>query len=290
MAVYLGDSGFVELKRDTLGDELITQLDPADVNEDRRRFSVDFAAGSLITGDAVEIATLDGSDLQLVAGHHYPDGRWYVHVDPAGGLRLYKSFEASLTGLMETALPLETPAVAKQVSLRTRNGRFRPIGRIREFELTTSRETVDVTLLGKEFRQHYEAGLISGQGSMTTLWEHSYSLCDPAYSSNAPEFPVYLARLVLRIQQGADFLGRFFIHHDAADVVGASSVWYEGDCIVTNVAVTVRPTEVIETRVEFVTSGTVALHLGRPPSYLLQEDGERILQESGDGLLLEWET
>ena len=184
-----------------------------------------------------------------------------------------------------------TPAATKLVTIHTRNNRFRCLARIKDFEITTSRETVDTTLLGAEFRQQYEAGLISGQGSMNAFWEHAYALCDADYRSNAPEFPVYLAQLVVRIQQGADFTGRFFIYHDADSNDGLNnSVWYEADCVVTNVAVTVAATQTIDTRIEFVTSGPVLLKMGRPPAYLLQEDGDLLLQEDGSRIFLEGGT
>jgi hypothetical protein len=288
VAIYLGNAGSVELKRDALGGALETQLDPSDVNIDRKRFSVDFASGSLITGDLIEIATLDGSNLGLVAGHNYPDGKWYAHVDVAGGLRLYTTFGKALSGELSDALPLVEPPTRKAIQIHTRNRRYRCMARIRDFEITTTRETVDTTLLGQEFRQQYEAGLISGQGKMSALWEHSYSICDAGAAANSPEFPVYLAQLVIRMQQGADFSGRFFIYHDPDSSDGLNnSVWYEADCVVTNVAVTVAPTAVIETQVEFVTSGPVVLKMGRPPAYLLQEDGDLLLQEDGSGIFLE---
>lgn len=284
MAVYLGNSGFVELKRDALGEALQTHLDPSDVNVDRKRFSVDFSSGALLTGDQIEIATVDGSALELVAGHNFPDGRWYVHIDAAGGLRLYADFEKSLGGRPEEALDLVSPSTTKLVTIHTRNSQYRCLARIRDFEITTTRETVDVTLLGAEFRQQFEAGLISGQGSINAFWEHAYAQCDPDRKSSIPEFPVYLAQLVVRIQQGADFMGRFFIYHDSD---GSQSIWYEADCIVTNVAVVVAPTQTIDTRIEFVTSGPIALKMGRPPAYLLQENGQLILQEDGNRITLE---
>jgi hypothetical protein len=285
MAVYLGDTGLVELKRDALDTALMTQLDPSDVNVDRKRFSVDFASGSLVSGDHLEIATVDGSLLQLVAGHAYPDGRWYVHVNQAGGLRLFDTFEKAVSGRVEDALPLELPTRIKQIKIRTRNSRYRCVARIKDFEISTTRETVDTTLIGDEFRQQYEAGLISGQGTLNCLWEHAYAICDPDYTTNAPEFPVYLASLVVRIQQGADFSGRFFIYNSGSSRV--NSVWYEADCVVTNVAVTVPAGGLIETTIQFVTTGPVQLRSGMPPSYLLQESGDFILQESGSRIQLE---
>ena len=59
MPIYFGSTGFIELKRDALNSDLETSLDPADVNTTKKRFSVDNAAGSLITGDQIEIETVD---------------------------------------------------------------------------------------------------------------------------------------------------------------------------------------------------------------------------------------
>ena len=57
MSVYLGDKGRVELARVESGRFLRSELSPSDVNVERRRFSVNFALGALITGDLITIAT-----------------------------------------------------------------------------------------------------------------------------------------------------------------------------------------------------------------------------------------
>jgi hypothetical protein len=285
MAIYLGNSGGVELKRDSITNWLETQLDPADVNVSRKRFSVDFSSGSLITGDQIEIATVDGTNLELVSGHNYPDGRWYAHIDEAGGIRLYSTFDTAVTGGITNALTLVEPSTSKNIQIRTRNSQFRSVARVRSYEITTERETVDLTQCGDEFRRQYEAGLISGQGSLECIWEHSAGGGRTGSATTNLEFPAYLARLVIRIQQGADFIGRFFIYEGSAQ---EDSVWYEADCVVTNVAVTVPATDLIETNIQFVTNGPFALKQGKPPSYLLQEDGALLLQEDGSSIALEY--
>ena len=73
MGVYFGQSGEIALKRDALQSALQTKLDPFDVNTSTKRFSVDHSSGSLLTGDEVEIETVDGSTLELVNGH---SSRW----------------------------------------------------------------------------------------------------------------------------------------------------------------------------------------------------------------------
>jgi len=286
MGVYFGQSGEIALKRDSLQSTLSTKLDPSDVNTSRRRFSVDHSSGSLLTGDKVDIATADKSTLELVNGHSYEDGSWYINVDPVGGLRLYDTFAKAIEGLQSTALALVVPSASKDILIKTRNENFRHVANVRDFEMTTSREQVDLTNLGDEFRNQYEAGIISGQGTMTCIWEHSYETGNRKtdYGTDS-EFPFYLAQLIVRTQQGSDFNGLFYIYRDTNNA--KNNVYYEANCIITNVAVSVSPAEVIETRIEFVTNGAVKLKTGDTPGYLLQENSDKILQENLSPILLE---
>jgi len=284
MAIYFGSTGFIELKRDALNSDLATSLDPADVNTTKKRFSVDNAAGSLITGDQIEIETVDKSNLELLSGHSFPDLRKYIHIDDMGGIKLYDTFASALAGEVSGALTLTAPSTKKDILIRTRNTRFRPLAKITEFEITTTRDTVDVTNLGEEFRQQYENGLISGQGTIQTIWQHrNFQLDTEDFAS--PEFPVYLSQLLVRMQQGSDFEGRFYVYHDPSQ--STNSVWYQSNCVVTNVAVSVPAVGIVEARIEFVTNGEIRLHNGVPPSFLLLESSDKILQEDGDGILLE---
>ncbi len=286
MGVYFGQSGEIALRRDALQSALRTKLDPADVNTSTKRFSVDHSSGSLLTGDEVEIETADGSTLELVSGHNYPDGKWFINVDPVGGMRLFDTFPKAIEGVQTNALTLVSPSAAKDILIKTRNERYRHVAGVKDFEMTTTREQVDLTNLGDEFRNQYEAGLISGQGSMSCIWEHSYDTGTRKneYGSD-PEFPFYLAQLIVRTQQGSDFDGLFYIYRDSSD--SRKNVYYEANCIITNVAVSVAAAEVIETRIEFVTNGQVRLKTGDTPGYLLQESTDRILQENESPILLE---
>ena len=284
MAIYFGSTGFIELKRDALNSQIGTSLNPADVNTSKKRFSVENINGSLITGDQVEIETVDGSNLELLSGHNFPDLRKFIHIDDMGGIKLYNTFATALAGEVADALTLIAPSSTKDILIRTRNTRFRPLAKITEFEITTTRDTVDVTNLGEEFRQQYENGLISGQGTIQTIWQHrNFQNDTPDF--NSPEFPVYLSQLLVRVQQGADFEGRFYVYNDPSQ--STNSVWYQSMCVVTNVAVNVPASGLVEARIEFVTNGEIRLHNGVPPSFLLQENSDKILQEDGDGILLE---
>ena len=286
MSVYFGQSGQIALKRDALNSAIRTKLDPYDVNVDSKRFSIDHSTGSLITGDEVEIKTADGSTLELVNGHSYPDIKKFINIDPVGGIRLFDTFAAAIEGNQANAITLVAPSSAKDVLVTTKNDNFRHLAKVRDFEMTTSREQVDLTNLGDEFRNQYEAGLISGQGSMNCIWEHSYESEDRANNYGTdPEFPFYLAQLVVRTQQGSDFDGVFYIYRDNNNA--KNNVYYEANCIITNVAVTVSASEIIETRIEFITNGVVALKIGDTPGVLLQEDTDRILQENDSRIMLE---
>ena len=284
MSIYFGSTGFIELKRDTLNSDIVSSLNPDDVNTTKKRFSVDNVTGSLITGDQIEIDTVDKSNLELLSGHNFPDLRKYIHIDDVGGIRLYDTFSAALAGEVTDALTLTVPSSTKNILIRTRNNRFRPLAKITEFEITTTRDTVDVTNLGEEFKRQYENGLISGQGTIQTIWQHRNFQNDTKEFSN-PEFPVYLSQLLVRIKQGADFEGRFYVYHDPSQ--STNSVWYQSMCVITNVAINVPASGLIEARIEFITNGEIRLHNGVPPAFLLLESTDRLLQENGEGILLE---
>tara|TARA_R100001198_G_scaffold50489_2_gene28198 strand:- start:22834 stop:23673 length:840 start_codon:yes stop_codon:yes gene_type:complete len=279
MSVYLGYEGDVELQRVETGRGLRSELAPSDVNVARKRFSVNFALGALITGDLITIATNNGSTLELVSGHSYPDWTGYVHIDEVGGIRLYSTFALALAGEFTNSLALVAPSTTEQIKITTRTDKFKCVAQVKSFDMTTSRELVQTTSLSQEFQSQYEAGLISGQGRMSCFWEHQTG------TSETLEFSVYLARLVLRLQQGARFRGKFYIYKNEQN---NSSVWYECDCIVSSVQVSVAPGEAIVTEVDFVTTGLITLReYSAANSYIVQEDANKILLESNQsGALL----
>jgi|TARA_R100000084_G_C4649169_1_gene148640 hypothetical protein len=288
MSVYLGHQGQIELQRVSSDRWLYSELAPSDVNVSRKRFSVEFATGALVTGDLVTIATVDGTTLELVDSHVFPDWSGFIHVDEIGGIRLYQSFADALGNITSNALQLVQPTTTKQIKIQTQSDRFRCLAQVTSFDMTTSRELVSTTSLCQEFQNQYEAGLISGQGRMSCFWQHLYKQCDDMVSglgAESLEFSVYLARLVLRLQQGAKFRGRFYIYKDDST---SDSVWYECDCVVSSVQVAVEPTQLITTEIDFVTTGPIQLRQQSEVNYILQEDASKILLESNqDGALVQ---
>ena len=285
MPVYLGTGGFIELERTSMESSLNVTLTVSDVNTSRKRFSVDHKLGQIITGDKLDISRTDGTgNLELVNGHSARDGTFFVHIDAIGGMRLYNSFSLAVTGLKSDALTLVTPSEQQSLSIKVRNTSFKPLARVEEYEFTTQRDQVEINQLGDTFKRQYDSGLISGQGSMTCFWEHRYVSTDHDFSANQ-EFSSYLARLILRVQQGADFFGRFFLYRESAS--SANNAWYECQAQITNCSVTVPNVGIIKTNIDFVTSGEFNLKIGSTPSFLLQEDTDFILKEDGNKLSLE---
>ena len=291
MAFYTGEAGCIELKRTGGGgrnpcggtdtenalNRVRVHLDDGDVTVARRRFNVrENIDGVFISGDQVDIERIDGQDLILVEGHDYNDWRGFVNVDMLGGLRLYKSFDDAISGEVSKALPLEATTERQVLRISTRSDSFTPLANVTSFEFTTDRQTIDTTTLGSEFVQQYEAGLISGQGVINCLWEDKANICEETGlpDTSGYEFPYYLAQLCIRLKEGADFFGRFFIYkNDTVNAPIESSVWYEAECIVTQVSTSVEPGRLITSTINFVTTGKFRLSSGVPPYYLLQEDG-----------------
>ena len=293
MTVFLGDQGRVLLQRLGSDERMYTEVNESDVREGVNRFSVDFAHEQIITGDRIEIRTMGGEDLTWIDDPSADNSfTRYANVDEAGGIRLYDTFSESIRGDKRNAIPLSSPPEdsPQEVFIKIVNGEDeRCLAEVTSYQITTSRETIDTTHLGAHYRKQYEAGLIQGQGSIECLWRNpGTSSCETlAEGGYDLEFSTFLARLCIRLVHGAAFHGYFFIYAD--DNHQERSVWYEAEtCIVTNVAVTVTPTQLVRTTIDFVTSGPIALREGYIPSVLELEQNEfDILLEQGGNIELE---
>ena len=285
MPTYLGSGGFIELKRTSMEHSLNASMVPGDVNTTRKRFSVTGVKSNIITGDKVEIKRTDGSsNLELVSGHTGRDGSWFVHVDDIGGIRLYTTFALAVGGTKANALSLVVPSSNQQISIKARNTTYRPLARIEEYEFTTQRDQIEISQLGDVFKRQFDNGMIQGQGSMTCFWEHRYVATDPDYSTGQ-EFSSYLARLILRVQQGSDFFGRFFLYRESA--ASANNAWYECEAQITSCSVSIPNVGIIKTQINFITTGEFTLQVGATPGYVLQESTDHLLQEDGSKIFLE---
>jgi hypothetical protein len=293
MGVYLGNIGNIELTRKSLEGAKESVVNPSDVNAGRDRFSFDFDEGFLISGDLIEIATTDGTDLDFVdatgwdVGSVQTSGNWYVFIDDLGGIRLYDNFDDSLEG--STAGLISLAAIARDIPIRVtvRDRDKRLLASITDYELNTNRETVDITALSDQYRQQYSS-LISGSGRITAQWD---------YVNEAGREPVnYLMQLVLRTEIGSSFHAKFYIKSPNTDAAGGAfastqfndALWWEFDALVTNSATSFTPSDVIVSTIDFVATGPIKLRARTAQQRkLLQESGDPILLEQGGYLLLE---
>ena len=288
MTVFLGDTGRILLERKSANERFLTEVNPSDVRPEVNRFSVDFAHEQIITGDSLEIRTAGGEDLTWIDDSSADNSfTRYAHVDEAGGIRLYDTFSDAIRGGFSNSIDLKTPTAAQQVTIEVVSGsNSRCLAEITSYQITTNRETIDTTHLGAHYRKQYEAGLIQGQGSIECLWRHpNLSICDEGISDTT-EFVSYLARLCIRLVHGAAFHGFFYIYYGGDD---NRSLWYESEsCIVTNVAITITPTQLVRTTIDFVTNGPITLREGYAPSYLeLEQSDFDVELEQGGNIELE---
>ena len=293
MAIYLGDAGHIELRRKSINETLSFVLNPGDVDATLNRFSFDGISdeGVFMNGDRVEFLRVDGTDpLQLLDGVTDQRGiTRYVHVDAVGGIRLYNSFEDAVNGGATNSLSLVEPTEDQQVQVSLQDVQYRCLAEVQSYEVTTQRDTVDLTVLGDEFRRSYGSGLISGQGQLTALW-------DTGHGQN--ESPHYLIQLLQRLEMGAMFDARLYVRGTDCPPVSSDcldvdrlAVWWEVSCIVTNASVSFVPSELLRSTIQFVTSGPFTLKTGTPAGLLLQQDDGLILEEqTTDQIALDSDT
>lgn len=282
MSIYLGAEGYVQLRRTSENDEYVRSvLTPTAVNVSERRFSFSFASSAFITGDRIELGTQDLSNLVLVQNHSFPDGLFYINVDDAGGIRLFDTFEKAVNGKVNDALPLERDTGDQQIQAKTRDPFQNFLAQVYRYEVTTNRESIDVTYLGENFRKNYSNGMISGQGTLSCFWEYKNTLGDSQVGVR-DEVPNYMAKLLLRLKQGSVFNGRFVIFDDKK----GHKIYYQMNCVVTNVAIRAGTRdEIIETEINFVTSGAIALKVAQDFGSLLLEDSSKLLAEDNAEIL-----
>ena len=261
---------------------LTSELTAGDVDVAERRFSFNFMDGQLITGDRVEFTRDQGATppatplpLDFVDGNTSDTITRWIHVDSMNGIRLYNDYVDAYQGDLENAIELATPSATYDILVQVQDDQFRCVGQVTDYELTTSRETIDLTVLGEEYRKQYMDGLIQGQGTLNCFWDYTKNICDENADLESEE-PNYIAQLALRTQIGAGFYGRFFAHRHPT-----KSVWFETLCVITNASLAFSPTEAVRMSAQFISSGQIQMRFGAPPGDLLTDPlGFRLMQGS----------
>jgi len=287
MSVYLGSYGLVELRRSSELAEKTSIVNPGDVNTTRRRFSFDFDTGFLHSGDQIEIRSTDGANLAFVDASGWvvnavqSAGHWYINVDELGGIRLYDTFDKAIEGLENQAIVLTSIATDIPIAIRIVNIIPRILAQCTYFELNTTREAVDTTALGDEFRSQYSS-LISGSGNFRAYWEYlpSYAKQSTAETAN------YLLQLAIRTEVGSKFGAKFYLKVGGTDGTKTTiddEIWYEIDGVVTQAGVNFSPDNAVEITADFVTTGPIKLLAKTIPS-------DKVLQENTDDIRLEQDS
>ena len=293
MAVYLGNSGLVSIQR-TGATTYTSTLDPGDVNVAQKRFSFDFPNDTFITGDYLQITRVGGGDLDFIdaAGFTPPGvtstGAWYVNVDAVGGIRLFKTWGAALSGDVNDAVVLATPGSSYTISVAVTSGGYRTLGEVVSYELSTQRAALDASVLGEEFVEQI-SGLVSGSGRFTCFWD---------FGENGDlEAAQYMHHLILRQQLGSNFSAALTIKRTGESAAtGASDtdnaqLYYLIEAIITNVGISFEASTAIQSQIEFATTGQIQLRYSTggsiAGSLLLQEDSNALDLESGLGRLLQ---
>lgn len=300
----MGEGGQIELRRTQVDEEYTGEVRQSDVNPNKDRFSFDYPLGMLITGDQVEIRTTDGSLLDFIAPDGWPtnrvyqDGIFYLFVDEVGAIRLYSRFDEAISGELKGRANLVDAGRTVPIAITIRNNNERILSQVREFEINTERDSVDISALSDEFKKQY-SGLISGSGKITCFFDYERKDCDPAYAGLSPgvvELPIYMNQLLLRTRLGSEFwakvtlVGRGFKPYGRREDLD-DEIWYEFNARITNIAMSFQPGQPIESVIEYVTTGEIKLRTRYISNYLLQEQGlvDRIRQEENQSGFLEVE-
>lgn len=306
MAIWIGEAGGIRIGRPE-SERIYTTINPSDVDTSNKRFGFSDLVSSLVTGDQIWIRRVDATGtpttdlLDFVAASgwvdntQHSDGQWYVNADSVGGIRLFSSWQAAINNSYSDAITLATPSGAYRVSYEIVQSDADYLAQTVSWMLNTDRDVADFTSLGDTFKQQMGT-LISGSGEIDCFFDTTWRGGAPTYSGQE-ESAIYMHRLVLRQQIGAKFTGVFLLKRSETVPIGtlidateaSRELFYTADCVITSVATELLADQPIHSRITFVTTGPLQLVFSSPALYLLQEQvpNDRILQESGFGVLLE---
>jgi hypothetical protein len=288
MTFFLGTKGNIRLRRGSsvqMG-ELVDSIGPDDVSLTLNRLGFDSAGANLLTGDRVDIATSDARGLICFAAAAWPDSvqrssiAAYVNVNAAGGLRFFRTFTDAVNNVRANELPLAAFAGAVlPITVAIKDTTYNVLGNVVDYTLATDREAIDATSLSDRFRQLYSAGLLSGSGTIACAFDYT--------TSGVNETPLLMLQLINRLDIGSEFDCALYLTDKSNDET-VQNVYYEFTAMVTKAGVEVRAGDIINSTIDFVTTGEIRLLIGQASGYVLKEDDDKIkLEQSLDFLLTE---
>lgn len=306
MAIWIGEAGGLRLGRKK-SERVYSYLTPSDVDETAKRFGLQDQVINLITGDQVWFRRVDETGaptvevLDFIATSGWTDntrrndGQWYVNVDSVGGIRLFTTWQKALAGNVADAVTLTTPGTSYRVSYEIVAKDNAYLAQTVSWILNTDRDTAEYTSLGDNFKQRMST-LVSGSGEVDCFFDTTWRGGAPDYLGTE-ESAIYMHQLALRQEIGAEFTGVFLMKRTDAVPIGTlidavearKELFYIADCVITSVATELIADQPIHSKISFVTTGPIRLLFDLPSDFLLQEQDppDKILQESGFGILLE---
>jgi len=253
-----------------------SEINAVDVNLTLSRLGFDGSLENIITGDRVIIRTEDARKLIC-----FPASAWplvlevqdsiaaYVNVNLYGGLRFFRTFEEAINNNREFEIPLAAFTGSPiPIRIDIEDTDYNICGNVTSFTFETEREAVDTTSLNDKFKQQFSAGLISGSGSIDSLFN--------PFVSEGKESSLLLLQLIQRVEIGSAFAAQLWLTDDA--VYGSNlDVYYEFDAVITRAGVEVGADRIITVSIDFLSTGEVGLKVGKATTKLLQEDGGLLL-------------
>ncbi len=290
MAIFLGHQGNVRLRRGTRVPMAVLEdvIRPDDINTNLNRLSFDKAVDNILTGDRVDIETLDPRGLICFDSSAWPVEQSqntisaYVNVNAVGGLRFFNVFADAVNNNRSAELKLaDFTAPGLEIAVSVRDLSYNMLGNVKGYEFSADRDAIDVTSLSDKFKNQYSAGLLSGSGRIDAYF-------DPE-TTGVAESTLLMLQLIQRLDIGSEFDLALYLTDKQVNP-DEESIFYDLTAVVTRAGVSVGTTDVINCTLDFVTTGELRLVVGKPSDYILKEDDDRInLEQSVDYLLQEIE-
>lgn len=288
MTFFLGNYGSVNFKRGPEAElgTLAAAVGPDDISTTLNRVGFDRAIDNIIVGDKIDLRTEDSRGLVFIPASNWSTNQVedtftaFVHINEAGGLRLYPSFSAAVNNDRSQEIALQAfTGDPINATVKLRDIGASRLGNVTGFELNATREAIDTTTLSDYFRNQYNAGLLSGSGRMDCAFNYE--------TLGTDEAPLSVMQTIQRLDLGCAF-DAFFYLVDSEITPETKTVFYKLTAVITSVGVTVPSDGVINASIDFVTTGELRLIFGRPIEYILKEDDDRIqVEQSVDFLLKE---
>lgn len=289
MTFFVGNAGNIRLRRNS--GEITGEVLPADVVTSLNRVGFDGSTDNLLTGDRIRLSTDDPRGLLFfpkntwidnTADIYHPSISAFVNINAAGGLRFFRSFAQAVNNVRAYELPVQAfSGDPLPISIQVSDVSENVLGNVSGFRFSTDRDAIDTTTLDDRFKRMYNAGLISGSGSIDCFFDYK--------TTGVKETSLLLIQLIHRVEigSGIDLLLNLT---DPSNKPSATNVYYEFSAVITKSAIEVNADKLITAAVDFVTTGEIHLLVGTPPGYRLNEDGNTItLNQSINYLLTEVE-